>query len=566
MTRKEALTILNLSSSANEEEIKHAYKVFARKYHPDANPNLSLEHKQISEENFKIIYEAYCYLTKNELSLEEYVKELLNELFTYAKYDRDKNYAKFLEPFANAVATVISQDFITNVLGLSEKNAIEQEFNKTRRKIRQIFENLKLDFYVQNYVDDNPIAINCNCSLGEFYEQLLQIANVYSRSIKFGRELEEEISKYSRFIGYDDVELLIRDTAIRNANIRAKNSNYNLLSSVLDKFNKEVKEIFDDYYAIINRINGLYGYFENSEQMLDSEKITLANLKRVEHSFKMGIPFAEVNTRLNAIDEQIELIEEEKRKLAKIKQNSYFINQIYGQINDRYHKRMQELNMFDNSDDIKSFNAILSKALELLSRVVAGDLLLETIPLFYNISFKNIEEDIKTLNCIVNYSLDLGKPELSGIYVLKELDIMSLFTGENSYTDFYVNRGLKDGAITIVSYGNREGQTMSYEDFEKKYISIEDFLKGCQYFGVTCKVWKDDGIILYGTDRYLCLVKGKIIFIQGSSASLSTEWEKGLEKDSMDIYAVIELIRKQLIEDEIIIDGSLKRTSKNSDN
>src|SRR5215470_16623800 len=53
--------ILGVPRTANEQEIKKAYRKLARKYHPDLNPN----NKQ-SEEKFKEIQEAYEVLGDQE--------------------------------------------------------------------------------------------------------------------------------------------------------------------------------------------------------------------------------------------------------------------------------------------------------------------------------------------------------------------------------------------------------------------------------------------------------------------------------------------------------------------
>ncbi len=54
---KDYYKILNISRNASEDEIKHAYRKLALKYHPDKNPDPS------AEERFKEIAEAYDVLS-----------------------------------------------------------------------------------------------------------------------------------------------------------------------------------------------------------------------------------------------------------------------------------------------------------------------------------------------------------------------------------------------------------------------------------------------------------------------------------------------------------------------
>ena len=61
MAGKDYYSILGVSKSAGDEEIKRAYRKLAMKYHPDRNPN-----KKEAEERFKEINEAYAVLSDKE--------------------------------------------------------------------------------------------------------------------------------------------------------------------------------------------------------------------------------------------------------------------------------------------------------------------------------------------------------------------------------------------------------------------------------------------------------------------------------------------------------------------
>ena len=56
--------ILGIDRSASQEEIKHAYRQLAGKYHPDKVTHLGVEFKELAEKRFKDIQRAYSELVK----------------------------------------------------------------------------------------------------------------------------------------------------------------------------------------------------------------------------------------------------------------------------------------------------------------------------------------------------------------------------------------------------------------------------------------------------------------------------------------------------------------------
>lgn len=59
----DAHRILGVSRNASAEEIKHAYRELANKYHPDKLEHLGDEFKTLAEKRFKEIQQAYQELT-----------------------------------------------------------------------------------------------------------------------------------------------------------------------------------------------------------------------------------------------------------------------------------------------------------------------------------------------------------------------------------------------------------------------------------------------------------------------------------------------------------------------
>ena len=64
---KDPYQVLGLSPGASAEEIRHAYRGLAAKYHPDKVEHLGEEFKRLAEQRFKEIQAAYQALSREGL-------------------------------------------------------------------------------------------------------------------------------------------------------------------------------------------------------------------------------------------------------------------------------------------------------------------------------------------------------------------------------------------------------------------------------------------------------------------------------------------------------------------
>ena len=60
-----AYTVLGVSKDSTDMEIKKAYRKMANKYHPDKTAHLGDDLKEISQEKFKSVSEAYNKIKKD---------------------------------------------------------------------------------------------------------------------------------------------------------------------------------------------------------------------------------------------------------------------------------------------------------------------------------------------------------------------------------------------------------------------------------------------------------------------------------------------------------------------
>lgn len=103
---KDYYKILEVNNSASSEVISKVYKILAKKYHPDANPDNKLE----CEEKFKEISEAYEILS-DEQKRKDYDIELEN-------FKQAENYSPSAEEYENLKAYCLQlQDELNYIKG-----------------------------------------------------------------------------------------------------------------------------------------------------------------------------------------------------------------------------------------------------------------------------------------------------------------------------------------------------------------------------------------------------------------------------------------------------------------
>jgi len=65
MSKRDYYEILGVSKDASSSEIKKAYRRMANKFHPDKITHLGEEYKNIAQEKFKSVSDAYHRIKKD---------------------------------------------------------------------------------------------------------------------------------------------------------------------------------------------------------------------------------------------------------------------------------------------------------------------------------------------------------------------------------------------------------------------------------------------------------------------------------------------------------------------
>ncbi len=126
---KDYYKILEVDNSASSEVIAKVYKILAKKYHPDVNPN----NKQDFEKKFKEISEAYEILSDEEkrknydIQLENFKQYELNKTHN-EDYENLKAYCIELQDELNSIKKAFNYDQNNNI---TYNSNIYPDFNNT---------------------------------------------------------------------------------------------------------------------------------------------------------------------------------------------------------------------------------------------------------------------------------------------------------------------------------------------------------------------------------------------------------------------------------------------------
>ncbi len=194
MTYFSALNILNLKEDFTKEELIKNYQRLMSQY---SSYNLIIKNKKELEsftKKIKIIREAYSILIKSivKISKSQYIEELYQKLLLYTSKSNNMQ----IHRINKYINSLINQFHFTayNINDIDYIIKIDKLYYDIIAEIKKEFENFKIEFYNLNNLNLNEIdeTLNYDCSLDEFYNQLLLINKKYKAKQKLLNKITDK--------------------------------------------------------------------------------------------------------------------------------------------------------------------------------------------------------------------------------------------------------------------------------------------------------------------------------------------------------------------------------------
>lgn len=295
MTYSEALTVFMLGFNFTEQDLKKSYRNLSKKYHPDNF--ITDEEKRIAHEKMCEINEAHDILKKRKATsqeyheekfdLNEYRAELIRKMYKFLLPSENDEYYIFLAGYNFKISNIIAlfeKRITSDIYASMNKDIMDLEYRNATNAIKKQFTKLQKCFYAENKIDAAKVTepLEYNCSIKEFYKQLLMIDKKYGIKAQINQRLSSEIEEYA--VIPDHTTLVAVLSYIKNTYYEKIVNNSHLLKAYKqDENNLEIARIILQMHKQIREYIKQYRYL--ADQIAALETI-INNINDIEMEFK----------------------------------------------------------------------------------------------------------------------------------------------------------------------------------------------------------------------------------------------------------------------------------------
>lgn len=563
MTKYEALKILGLNNNFTEEELKKVYRKLVIKYHPDKYPEDSFEQKQANEA-LKKINEAKEFLDKiikknnkqnnaknNHLDIAEYKRKKTEELDSYISSNIFIISMTELINYHRCIFTIIN-DFEKKIQNYSDKNKIDQAYLDSKKRIIDVFNVLKTNFFNRNNIDETEIkeTINYDCSLEKFYDQLLKLNKIYNKADIYYKKIKEDLHEYELRIGYSALKTVI-NLLIEEVLKILKQNNYSNYDQLLNYLKDEIDKKFVNYFDILSDIKDLLDFLDNcSTDYSNISEIT-------EYRNKIAILYKKLQKDMSheVIEELKDIVPilNEFKKMKKFKKNQHIINEYSKLVINNYQKKLQSFTYPQDFVKIEIATKIFNEVLELINKVKNGEISIDDFKQLTNLKFTNYEQDKAIINKVK------GIDNSKGIFIRNSRfnSFNDIALGKIIYQD---ENSVTIQGISLLNFDELSIKTIYKTEFDNMYIQLETFLRNSKFCGRYDKDFSEY-IVLYYNNILSLIYIPKINSIKINSKSINLGGFSSESISFKDINYVVDYIDNYLKKKELN-DEKVKKRGK----
>lgn len=419
-------------------------------------------------------------------TLKEFYKQLLNikdkyspQIMINKKYKElkrivnfDLNEYKLSENIKNIIGKIknVPENFNLTSQMSSNKYFIENLFTVNIDTIKDYFKKLETEFYKETDIDKYKVeeTINYDCTLKEFYKQLLKIREKYSKEGIINNKLEEEISKYTSYDGYERIKVLVRYCKTKTLN-KIKQNNFEYTQKDIEDMHKSILEKFYKYYLLEQKISEL----EDIISKIDNQEIKY-EFTKIKNKFKTTVKFEDIETAIKELEKLLNKYVNKKETETNFKNTE--LNKIYTDLITRYSETLKGYNLVTQYAAVGNLNDFLNEVLKLFKQGIDEGKQIDFFNMFNEITFKNLANDNKIIENITKV-LNSNK---SNIYIkTKHTNIF------DDASFFYLNE--ESMLMYKIEPHNRisgiSSKKITQNDLKQEYISLEEFLDKSTFIG-----------------------------------------------------------------------------------
>lgn len=571
MSYSDALRILNLNNEYTEEQLKKNYRNLMKKYHPDLHIQEDNQGKLFLEKKARDINEAYELLAKNlknrsnnpkdswnyEASIEKRKTEIINTLNKQLKELRnflDSDDFIYIEEEISFINEAINdlKNCKTDLDIFKVTHNLKDKIEKNNFDLFDNFiNNWQIDRFTQNvlskiYPNYRKNLKNTKSIIGamELIEKLKQDcydkADEYKNEIK--RQIRKKLDSYIAEYYNDELYSLIGDRVEKlKQTIEYKICDIYFADDYEDKKDYFDKIVIEIYHQFEQDLLKLVRTTAVRKQKIFKLRDCFLNDYKFEQFLRSKENYLYANILNSNFDELYEKTTNEVNTLYRqLKIEKMNLNKIKNSLAQNYSLSVERLDILKDSEQINLMTELYQQALKFLMNVSDKDISLDWVTQLLNVDFIDLAYTKKTITDIIFYSISNNcdiyiKRKKSGINgnVVKVRNFDELVD-----YDYIVER-------LNCSFSN----TLSLNEFNENYISLQQFLQRAVYIGKYARATRFllgsvKGIALYATtDNVLFLDPNQNKFkfvINKDNISYFDEVNVGFElKNKVEVYKML---------------------------